>query len=215
MNLANQSAFAMRSVRARMIEKCMRLLTLGFVLTTILNGQPKVWIDLTGPWRFTNQDNPAMAQPGFDDSGWSTVQLPPEVPPDENRKSIALYVPPVVLQPPPYWLRRSIEIPTGANRSRLILTLGPFRRIYAVYVNGVEIARVGRFDTQSGSQIPQTRSFLIPPGVATGEGPLVIAIHCGRTGNVVPSWRLPQQAEYSITDRDVGPVDARAVTLAL
>jgi sigma-B regulation protein RsbU (phosphoserine phosphatase) len=193
----------------------MKILTLSFVLTTILSAQPNVWIDLSGPWRLSSEDNAAIAQPGFDDSGWSTVTLPPKVVTDAHRKSTAESVPPVVLQVPPFWLRRTVEIPGGANRSRLTLTLGPFRRIYAVYVNGIEIGRVGRFDTQSGSQIPRTRSFPIPAEVAAVPGPMVIAIHVGRTGNVVPAWRLPQEAEYSITDRDVAGVDPGAVSLAL
>lgn len=176
----------------------MRFLTLSFLLTTILSAQPKVWIDLSGPWRFTDQDDLAMAQPGFDDRGWTSVQMPS-----------------ALVQTQLSWLRRSVEIPAGANRSRLNLTLGPFRRIYAVYVNGVEVGRVGSFDTQSGSQIPRARSFLIPPAVAAGQGPLLIAIRSGKSGNIPPPWRLPQQTEYSITDRDEGQVEAGAVSLAL
>src|SRR5580658_2998638 len=33
--------------------------------------------ELTGPWKFHTGDNPAWAQPDFDDSGWSTMDLTP------------------------------------------------------------------------------------------------------------------------------------------
>ncbi len=32
-------------------------------------------VTLTGPWKFRIGDDPRWAEPGFDDSGWETVDL--------------------------------------------------------------------------------------------------------------------------------------------
>ncbi len=173
-------------------------LVLFLILASSVLGQQALYVDLTGSWRFTTQNNPAMAQPDFDDSSWETMQLPP-----------------LALQGAAIWLRRTVELPQWVDRSQLALTLGPFRRIYAVYINGVEIEKVGSFDTQSDSQIARTRTFFIPPAVAAGNNTLVIAIRTGRSGGTPPSWKLDQKVPYSLTYRAQAPIDAGAVSLAI
>ncbi len=120
-------------------------LVLLLLLARPLLGQMTLEIDLTGEWRQQRGDDVAWARSEFDDSRWGSARLP---------------------QPGPYpqqpWLRRTIELPDWADRSQLALTLGPFREVYAVYVNGREIATVGSFATWAETELSQTRTHRIP-----------------------------------------------------
>src|ERR1700691_4673580 len=57
-----------------------RVLPILLALPAIVPAQSTIVLgnataELTGPWRFHTGDNPAWAQPDFDDSGWSTMDL--------------------------------------------------------------------------------------------------------------------------------------------
>lgn len=165
-----------------------------------LFAQAGLYIDLAGDWRYSPHDAPEMARPDYDDAKWNTARLPPESSsflPAKTGDSV-----------PPGWVRKSVALPDGADRSQLALTLGPFRAVYAVYVNGIRIAQVGSFENKATAQIARTRTFPIPLEAAGSGNPMVLAIRFGGPQGGGVSWELSQQAPYLLTYSAQAPVTA-------
>mgnify|MGYP001010090067 CR=1 FL=1 len=112
-----------------------RLLPAIFLACVAAAQDNSVWIDLSGPWKFSSKDDPAFAQPSIDDSSWTTVRLPSN---------------PGLFSKAPAWLRRSVELPAGAGRADLTVTLGTLQDVYQVFVNGVQIGGSGDFEPLGG-----------------------------------------------------------------
>ncbi len=152
-------------------------------------------VDLSGEWRRSTDDQAAYSQPAFDDGAWEKIRLPwTSFPPHGI-----------------YWLRRSIALPPGLDRTQAVLTLGPIAEVYEVYVNGVRIAGAGVFNNRYVAQIAQSRTFAIPPAVFDASpGRLHLAIRLER---VFSSRYLQsvaahfQGGAYVITDTANAPRD--------
>jgi len=163
----------------------MRWLLPLFVAATAA-GQDVVWTDLHGDWRFSPRDDPAYAQPGFDDGAWRLVQLPSN---------------PNLLVRTPAWLRRTVTLAPAAPRKDLTITLGTLQDVYQVFVNGVQIGAAGDFEDFTRASIPRPRSFRIPAEVASlgAPGAMTIAIRARRALPLPPQYRLPDEGPYLLT----------------
>ena len=113
---------------------------------TPLNG---VWLQQTG-------DNPRYADPGYDDSQWTSVNMPQPI------------------QPGPYgytWYRLRIQLPPTDRP--LAIAIGPRFPAYEVFANGVKIGSFGgRLDAIAGQHFTRLEGFALPKG----EPAIVIAI---------------------------------------
>ena len=72
----------------------MKKLTLGLLGMVQLMAQNALYVDLSGEWRKSADDDVRYAQPGFDDSAWERVQLP------WTKSTYGIF-----------WLRRVVELP--------------------------------------------------------------------------------------------------------
>jgi hypothetical protein len=122
-------------------------------------------VDLAGPWKFHIGDDPAWAQPDFDDSSWEDVDLTP------GRSGLAVgwtarghagysgYA----------WYRLQIDV-LGANRSLALKMPDNFDDAYQVFVNGQRVGEFGKF-TPHGvtaySALPT--AFRLPKSVRNGK----------------------------------------------
>ena len=89
-----------------------------FVASTAAFADAALYVDLAGSWRVTWDHSPDMARADYDDRNWRTVQIPLQTDRAlgyEYHKGC--------------WLRRSVDLPDWADRSKLALTLGPFRSV--------------------------------------------------------------------------------------
>lgn len=144
-------------------------------------------VPLTGPWKFHIGDNMAWAQPGFDDSGWGTMDLTP--PPGSYDPTIGNsgYVPGWTARG--YkgysgyaWYRLQVHIENGIEngiqdgQSALALKMPDnFDDAYQVYVNGQRIGEFGRFTAHGVTfYISQPRAFPLPANLRSG--PVILAI---------------------------------------
>jgi len=177
-----------------MIRSLMLLLTLAMPLAA----QSGFYLDLSGPWHISKDDNSAMAAPEYDDSGWR-LQMPAEA----SRLNFRC------------WLRRQVDLPDGTDRRRLALTLGALKNNYAVYVNGRHIATVGSLETSAKSEIAQPHTFPIPPEAWKAGPRQIIAIRLGRFARQSVAWRLDRPGSYLLTYLDQAPVTEGADALAL
>ena len=102
-----------------------------------LAAQSGLYINLADGWRTTDQDDPAMARPDYDDSAW-------------NKADFSKISAPRSILGANGWLRRTVDLPDWADRRHLALTLGHLPANYEVFVNGQRCSgmaiSIGKFD---------------------------------------------------------------------
>ena len=150
--------------------------------------QPALHLDLSGEWRQSTGDDPAFAQPAFDDSAWRRIQLPASVEPPRGIT----------------WLRRQVILPEWADASRLTLTLGTFAETYEVYVNGRKVGELGHIgELHRDTYLPRPSTMPIPDGLASPGRPLTLALRQERISEAGPRTRrlraLPDPGPYLLT----------------
>jgi hypothetical protein len=95
---------------------------------------PNTTIDITGNWKFTNNDESAFADPDLNDEDWSTVVVPGiwenQGFPDHDDYG---------------WYRKAVFLPGELNKETLILFIGAIDDADEVYFNGEKIGSTGRF----------------------------------------------------------------------
>ena len=128
------------------------------LLAGFLSAQSLTWIDLSGPWRIIEADDPRFAQPDFDDSAWKPVPLPGHqfIRGARSNGGHEYY----------FWLRRTVSLPAGLETRKLALTLGTLTENYQVYWNGALVASAGNF-TVVESRIARPRTFDLPPSASS------------------------------------------------
>ncbi len=145
-------------IKARLLHwlRLSRVLLGWLLFAGSLWAQTPLYLDLSGDWRRSPNDDVslALAAPQVDDSQWPVVRLPLA-----RRLSGTLSL----------WLRKTVALPPGVDRTRMMLTLGVLREQYSVYVNGQRIAMVGDFKSHAGDHLAQARSFLVPADVVPAD----------------------------------------------
>lgn len=149
--------------------------------------------DLTGDWRMSPPgDNPAWAQPGFEDSQWSTLRLPWAA----GRQAV----------PERYWIRRKVQLRDDDTPQEFAITIGALSEFCEVYVNGVFIGRTNPFDIGK-ARLGRPHTFDIPAGVR-GPG-LQLAIRVWRPEiHTTGAYRIRDTGPWLLTDRTAAPRDA-------
>jgi hypothetical protein len=154
-------------------------------LPAIVPAQPTIVLgnataELTGPWRFHTGDNPAWAQPDFDDSGWSAMDLTPPQGSHDPYIGSSGFVPGWTARGYPgysgfAWYRLRIELRDPVEGGLALKMPNDVDDAYQVYANGRFIGDFGRFSGHGVmNYIAQPRAFILPPGI--GSGPLTLSI---------------------------------------
>jgi hypothetical protein len=128
-------------------------------------------VELPGPWKFHIGDDPAWAQPDFDDSSWEDVDLTAgrRGAPGWTARGHAGYSGYA-------WYRLQVDV-TGANRSLALKMPDSFDDAYQAFVNGQRIGEFGKFTSHSVtaySSLPT--AFRLPKGVRDGTVTIAIRI---------------------------------------
>ena len=135
--------------------------------------------DLFGPWRFRTGDDPAWAQPGYDDTAWEKIDLhAPDDPPDPELGTSGFAPGWTSSGHPNYagyaWYRLRLNV-QGADGRLAIKMPDAFDDVYQVFVNGRQIGEFGHFGRRREWAYPsQPRGFPLPADVR--NGPIEIAI---------------------------------------
>jgi phosphoserine phosphatase RsbU/P len=122
-------------------------------------------ITLGPEWLFSPGDNPAWAEPGFDDSNWATVS---------TNKDLFEYG----YHDIPYaWYRVHIHLRPGTRN----LMVGLFHTLgsYEVYANGIRIGGNGPFPPEYRFDQDRLTAYPVPDDAITPKGDLVLAIRFG------------------------------------
>jgi len=122
-------------------------------------------VTLRGMWRFAwSKDDPAFARPGYDDSGWDTIDSQQGF----NKK--------VGIRHGHAWMRLRIKLPPG-TAEQLALDILPFSSCSELYVDGVKLFTNGRVDTTGQRKhVPKMMPRLLPLKLKPGQQEIVIAL---------------------------------------
>ena len=136
-------------------------------------------VELSGPWKFHTGDNLAWAQPDFDDSAWTTMDMTPPPGTADATLGSSGYIPGWTDRG--YagysgyaWYRLRVDV-RGADDPLALRMPDNADDAYQVYVNGQQIGSFGRFTAHSVtaySTLP--RAFRLPEDIRSG--PVTIAI---------------------------------------
>ncbi len=134
-------------------------------------------VPLYGPWKFHIGDNPAWADPGFDDSQWETVDLTPKQGSFDPIAGMSGYVPGWTAKGHPGysgWAWYRLRVRTDARPGEKLALAGPtdVDDAYQVFANGKLLGSFGKFPATGGrpvAYITQPRRFALPQ--AQGQGP--------------------------------------------
>ncbi len=157
-------------------------------------------VQLTGPWKFQPGDNPAWAQPDFDDSAWATMDLTPPRGSYDPTMDVSGFIPGWTARGYPHlhgyaWYRLRVKIENNAasrQDSALALKM-PFNidDAYQVFVDGRKIGEFGRFSPHRV--------------VIYNTVPLIFAMPADKSsGAIVIAIRMWMDASTPLFNQDVG-----------
>jgi len=142
-------------------------------------------VELTGPWKFHKGDNLDWAQPDFNDSGWSAMDLTPPQGSYDPFLGTSGFVPGwTVLGDAGYsgyaWYRlnANVQYDPGLTPGGLALKMpDDVDDAYQVYVNGQLIGGLGKF-TKSGvtPYFTLPRTFGLPRDIKSGQISIAIRV---------------------------------------
>lgn len=126
-------------------------------------------VNLRGRWRFSIGDDARRAQPGFDDSDWSTVHVPSywEEEGYEDYNGFAGY-------------RRTFSFDGDPNQATHLL-LGQVDDVDEVFLNGTKIGGTGNLDDSDrhsgGDSFAQLRGYYFPGSLLKDDNVLAVRVH--------------------------------------
>lgn len=140
-------------------------------------------IDLSGVWQFKAGDNAEWAGLDFDDSGWRPMPAPSNWE-QHNFPRLDGYA----------WYRKTVKIPKGMSRKKLILMLGKINDVDQTYFNGVKIGVTGKFPINKKkfqSRKNVERAYFIPSYLIRPNKTNVIAVRVfdiGKNGGIYSGY---------------------------
>ncbi|WP_434995717.1 alpha/beta hydrolase-fold protein [Arthrobacter sp. Ld5] len=108
-------------------------------------------LDLSGTWKFTVGDDPAYAEPSFDDSDWTSLQVPET----DGAPQFADY-------DGFGWYRLTFDLPDDAEGQNLVASLGFLDDADEAFLNGVRIGSSGSMPPDAQSQWFEQRLYPVP-----------------------------------------------------
>ncbi|MEV8253872.1 alpha/beta hydrolase-fold protein [Rhodoglobus sp. NPDC076762] len=121
------------------------------IYSAALGTPSSVELDLAGDWQFSVGDDPSWASPAFDDSDWTTLQVP-EV---DGAPQFADY-------DGFGWYRLTFMLPAEAQGSNLVASLGFIDDVDEAFLNGEKIGGSGTMPPNASSQWFEQRLYPIP-----------------------------------------------------
>lgn len=129
-------------------------------------------LDISQGWRFTKGDDPAWAQPEFDDSAWKPIDVgtPWEKAGHDGYDGYG-------------WYRLRVRVPAAASEGayfkqyqRLTLLLGAVDDVDVTYFNGVEVGRTGSAPEDTKGHYETIRRYDVPAEHIRWNAENVIAV---------------------------------------
>ncbi len=167
-------------------------------------GEP---IELDAGWRFLPGDDPARAEPGFDDSSWETIKLPAAW--GRHGHGEVSWG----------WYRRTLrlapEFSAEGSELRLGLVVPAVESAYELYAGGKLVGALGGLPPSRELVYNSSAAWAIPARAVDAEGRLTLALrvyrdpaHAPRGGGVVrsppPLWAAGESRAASPAGEPAG-----------
>jgi len=142
-------------------------------------------VELNGPWKFHKGDNPAWAQPGFNDAGWSAMDLTPPSGSSDPFLGTTGFMPGwTVLGDAGYsgyaWYRLKVNVQydPGLSAGGLEIKMpDDVDDAYQVFVDGQMIGEFGHFSPKGvKTYLTLPRAFAMPNGIKSGQITIAIRV---------------------------------------
>ena len=123
-------------------------------------------VGLAGPWKFQIGDDPAYAQPAFDDARWAEIRVPGGWGMQGHAGTSGVA-----------WYRVTVDA-SGALGSEdpLGVTLGNVDSAYELYAGGRRLGAVGELPPRARPEYDRHATYLIPRATIAQDGRLVLAV---------------------------------------
>jgi sialate O-acetylesterase len=120
---------------------------------------------LSGEWKFSIGDDPDWAMPAFNDSGWDRIRVPGQWE-DQGYRDYNGFA----------WYRRSFNVVNTPDNNTIYLILGRIDDVDAVYINGKEIGRSGKFPPYYVTAYDKVRRYIVPVEYLKENAENIIAV---------------------------------------
>ena len=127
-------------------------------------------VSLAVAWKFRSGDDPAWADPGFDDSDWRQIRIPAGSR-DDVEAELSWYRLAVQVGPPGLGLG-----PEELSGLRLGLTLGKIDSAYEVFAGGRRLGGAGALPPSPRIDYDRHRIYAIPAATIGTDGRLILAL---------------------------------------
>jgi enterochelin esterase-like enzyme len=141
------------------------LMALAPAAPTLAADDASVDLDLTGQWQFSLGDDLAWADPAFDDSAWSAVEVP-EVGGGRQFDDYDGFA----------WYRLTFDLPAEADGTNLVASMGFLDDVDEVYLNGERINGSGSLPPEAKSQWFEQRLYPVPAELPVFGGSNTLAV---------------------------------------
>jgi signal transduction histidine kinase/CheY-like chemotaxis protein len=176
----------MREAASANVARLISLGTFSFApLLLAVSLSPGAQIDLSGPWQFHTGDDPAWAQPRFDDRAWESVSIPTgwgRVAP------VATFA----------WYRRRVHVdrsPLGSS-SELAILVSKVDSAYELYAGGTLLGGVGRLPPDPRMDYDRHRLYIVPASAIDSDGTLALAFRVWKSPETESSVGGPVEGEF-------------------
>ncbi len=152
-------------------------------LNAISAAQLERGLRIDGHWQFQPGDDPAWADPGYDDGNWSAKTVPSRWEGGGYPESGQMAWYRLTLQVPEDWLA------LRGTSSTLAVAIGKVMSAYEVYAGGRLLGGVGSLPPAGEAVYDQQKFYIVPESAIDGQGRLVIALRVwGGSDALVSGW---------------------------
>jgi signal transduction histidine kinase/CheY-like chemotaxis protein len=146
---------------------------------------PGPHIDLSGAWQFHTGDDPAWAQPQFDDSAWEKVSIPTGWGRDSP---VAAYA----------WYRRRVQVDRSlpGSSTEIAVLVSKVDSAYELYAGGTLLGGVGALPPQPRIDYDRHRLYVIPESAIEQDGTLLLAFRVWKSPETESSVGGPVEGEF-------------------
>ncbi len=121
--------------------------------------------DLEGEWRFAKGDDPAWAEPSFDDTSWRPMNVPDQWSGGGLRQYDGFG-----------WYRKSFRLAEPLGERPVFLKLGRVDDVEEVFLNGRRVGGLGSFPPNYRTAWDRNRIYRLPEGVLKEDEENLIAV---------------------------------------
>ena len=122
-------------------------------------------VDLSGTWKFQTGDNLQWALPNYDDSSWTSLQVPKPWGRQQYKGYSGLA-----------WYRLTFYVPQNRAALPLGISVGYVDSSYQLFAGGIRLGGVGNLPPNPRLEYDRRKAYYLPESAVDASGKVVIAV---------------------------------------